>query len=170
MSATHTPTPSAGHGAPPRGHWLALVGWIMLPVAVGLVGAMFQPGEWYAGLQKPPWNPPNSVFGPVWTALYIAMGVAAWRVWRHGGWARQRQALALFLAQLAANAIWTPLFFGAQALGWALADLVLIIVLATLTARRFWAVDRIAGGIFVPYLAWLLYASSLNAAILWLNR
>lgn len=170
MSTHPTAHACATRGTPPRRQWLALLVWILLPVAVGVVGALFPPGEWYAGLRKPPWNPPNSVFGPVWTALYIAMGVAAWRVWRHGGWARQREALTLFLAQLAANAVWTPLFFGLQALGWALADLALILVLAAWTARRFWAVDRIAGWIFVPYLAWLLYAASLNAAILWLNR
>lgn len=152
-----------------RRSWVALVGWIALPLLAGLIGSQFPPGEWYAGLTKPPWNPPNSVFGPVWTTLYVAMGVAAWRVWRHGGWTQQRRPLGWFLAQLAANAAWSPLFFGLQNLGLALADLILLLALAAITMHRFLQVDRLAGWLFAPYLAWLLYAGSLNAALLYLN-
>ncbi len=169
MSAA-TPYPPSSPGEP-RGarRWLALAGWILLPVAVGLLGAMFQPGQWYADLQKAPWNPPAAVFGPVWTILYIAMGVAAWRVWREGGWAVQRRPLGWFLAQLAVNALWTPFFFGMQAPVLALVTILVMVVLANIATRRFFDVDSLAGWLMVAYLAWLLYATSLNLAIVVLN-
>src|SRR5690606_33180067 len=101
--------------------WVGLAVWIILPLLAGVIGSRFQPGEWYAGLDKPSWNPPSWVFGPVWTALYIMMGVAAWLVWdRHRRAARA--ALMLFVVQLAVNAAWSWLFFGVESPGLALAD------------------------------------------------
>ena len=101
---------------------LALVGWVLLCFAAASLGGLFMPGEWYASLKKPTWHPPAWIFGPVWTALYTAMAVAAWLVWRRGGWAAQRRPLLLFLAQLALNAVWTPLFFGLHRTGLAVAE------------------------------------------------
>ncbi len=97
---------------------LALAGWVLLCFAAAAMGGLFMPGEWYASLKKPSWNPPGWIFGPVWTALYSMMAVAAWLVWRRDGWGKQRKPLLIFLTQLALNALWTPLFFGLHWTAW----------------------------------------------------
>jgi translocator protein len=144
----------------------ALLGWIILSFSAAALGGLFSPGDWYRSLNKPTWNPPGWIFGPVWTALYTAMGVAAWRVWRHGGWRVQRTPLIWFLIQLALNAAWTPLFFGLQQPGLAFAEIVLLCVAIAVTLGLFWRTDPIAGWLFVPYLAWVSFASLLNF-VLW---
>ena len=128
--------------------------------------ALWPPGDWYAALSKPSWTPPPWVFGPVWTTLYAAMGVAAWRVWRRDGWS---VGVGLFLAQLAVNAAWSPVFFGWQQLGAALAVILVLAALIALTVRAFWRSDRLAGALLVPYLAWASFAACLNAALWRLN-
>src|SRR5512137_3024224 len=105
---------------------LALAGWLAVTFAAAAMGGFFLPGEWYARLQKPTWNPPNWIFGPVWSVLYTTMAIAAWLVWKRGGFAAQRQALSLFLLQLLFNALWSPCFFGLHRPGLAFADLVLL--------------------------------------------
>jgi translocator protein len=148
--------------------WLALVGWIALPLLAGAFGSQFMPGEWYARLEKPDWNPPSWVFGPVWTTLYLLMGVAAWLVWdRHRGAARV--ALALFVVQLVFNAMWSYLFFGLQAPGLAFAEIVLLWLLIVATAVLFWRARRVAGVLLLPYLAWVSFAAVLNFTIWQLN-
>ncbi len=149
--------------------YLALAGWVLLCFAAASVGGLFMPGEWYAALKKPSWNPPGWVFGPVWTTLYTLMAVAAWLVWRRGGFAAQRRPLGLFLAQLALNAAWTPLFFGLKNPGLAFAELVLfwLAIAATLVAFR--SVSRAAAWLLVPYLAWVSFAVVLNFALWRLN-
>ena len=142
---------------------LALVGWLLLSFAAASFGGLFMPGEWYASLKKPSWNPPGWVFGPVWTALYVMMGVAAWLVWKHGSFTAQRRRLTLFLIQLALNAAWTPLFFGLHQPGLAFAEIVLLWVAILLTIRAFWPVNRVAAGLLAPYLAWVTFASALNS-------
>lgn len=164
--------PVSSVDAAPRGSWLALAGWLLLCVgggtAIGLVsnGAL---DPWYVALRKPAWNPPSWVFAPVWTTLYVLMAVAAWRVWRHGGWDRQRPALTVFLAQLAANFAWSPLFFSAHWPALALADLGLLWLLVVTTMWAFARVDRVAAWLLAPYLAWVSFAGALNAAIVALN-
>ena len=119
--------------------------------------------EWYDDLDKAPWNPPGWVFGPAWTVLYVLMAIAAWLVARTGVDQRAVQiALVLYLAQLALNLGWSLLFFGARAPGWALVDIVVLVVLVAVTAVAFWRIDATAGWLLVPYLAWLLFATSLN--------
>ena len=127
------------------------------------------PGEWYASLKKPSWNPPGWIFGPVWTALYTMMAVAAWLIWRRGCWAAQRRPLTLFLVQLALNAAWTPLFFGWHRPRLAFADIVLLwlAILATLVAFR--PVSRAAAWLLAPYLAWVSFATVLNLTLWRLN-
>ena len=148
---------------------LGLCGWLLLCFAAASPGAVFMPGEWFAALKKPSWNPPGWVFGPVWTALYAMMAAAAWLVWQRGGWKEQRKPLLIFLAQLALNALWTPLFFGLHRPGVAFAEIVLLwlAIVATLVAFR--PVNRTAAWLLVPYLAWVSFAAVLNGTLWRLN-
>ncbi|MFM2169607.1 MAG: hypothetical protein RIS79_3978 [Verrucomicrobiota bacterium] len=138
----------------------------MLTFLAPLAGAFTPPGAWYQTLNKPSWNPPNEIFGPVWTLLYLGMAVAAWLVWKRGG---QGQALRLYVVQLALNAAWTPVFFGAHQLGAAFIVIVCMWFAIFLTLRAFWAVSQPAGLLLVPYLAWVSFASVLNFTLWRLN-
>jgi len=149
---------------------LGLTGWLAVTFAAAAMGVFFQPGEWYVHLRKPSWNPPNQIFAPVWTALYTIMAVAAWLVWRRGGFASQRTALSLFLLQLILNAFWSPLFFGLHRPGLAFADLLLLWFALLATIAAFWKTNGVAGAMLVPYLAWVSFAGTLNFAIWRLNR
>lgn len=153
-----------------QNQWFVLCGFILLCLVVGAIAGMFTAGAvttWYPTLVKPPFNPPNWAFAPVWTALYIMMAVAAWRVWRKG--AQLRGALGLFFIQLALNFLWSFLFFGAHALGLALAEIALLWLAIGATTIIFLKIDRPAGLLFVPYWAWVSFATLLNASIWWLN-
>jgi len=149
--------------------WLALGGWLALCFSAAAFGGLFGPGEWYAQLWKPSWNPPNRIFGPVWTTLYIMMAVAAWRVWRLDNDGRRRKALVLFLVQLCLNAAWTPLFFGLKHPALAFGDIVLLWLALGATTAAFFKMDRVAGWLMVPYLAWVSFAAVLNAALWRMN-
>lgn len=133
------------------------------------IGAQFPPGEWYAGLRKPAWNPPNWIFAPVWTALYTLMAVAAWRVWRRGDGLRGRAALSLFLLQLLCNAVWSWFFFGLHRPALALVDIVLLWLSLLATLVAFGRIDRVAALLLAPYLAWVSFAMALNWALWRLN-
>lgn len=147
---------SAGRGL------LGLAGWVVLSFGAAVVGAGFTPGTWYAALVKPPWNPPNWIFGPVWTMLYLLMGAAAWLVWRaHGpAW-----ALGLFVAQLLLNAAWSWLFFGRHRPDLALLEITALWLAIAATLVAFWRVRPLAGALLVPYLAWVSFALLLNAEL-----
>jgi benzodiazapine receptor len=149
---------------------LALAVWLLLSFAAAATGGFFLPGEWYAGLQKPSWNPPNWIFGPVWTALYTMMAIAAWLVWKRGGFEAQRVALSLFLAQLLINSLWSPLFFGLRRPALAFADIVLLWLALLGTTIAFSKARPLAGALLMPYLAWVTFASMLNFALWRLNR
>lgn len=149
--------------------WLGLAVWLVVTFSAASPGALFMPGAWYAALNKPPWNPPNWVFGPVWTALYLAMAVAAWLVWRCGGVSTQRLALTLFLIQLALNAAWTPIFFGLQSPGLAFGEIVLLWGAIAATLVAFFRICRPAGWLLVPYLAWVSFAAVLNFTLWRMN-
>lgn len=146
---------------------LPLLLFLVLVVGGGLlIGAVVTPGEWYAGLAKPAFNPPGWVFGPTWTILYVLVAMAGWRIWRRD---RGGAAMKLWWAQLALNFLWTPVFFGMHQIGLAL--LVVLLLLATIVAfiavaRR---TDRAAAWLFAPYAAWVAFATLLNASILTLN-
>ncbi len=133
------------------------------------LGAWAMPGHWYASLNKPSWNPPSWIFGPVWTALYLMMATAAWLVWRRGGWAEQRRALTLYVVQLALNAAWTPLFFGLKMPGLAFAEILLLLTAIVLTVLAFYRAIAAAAWLLAPYLAWVGFASFLNFTLWRLN-
>ncbi len=147
----------------------ALLGWVLICFAAALLGGVFMPGEWYGLLKKPIWNPPNWIFGPVWTALYAMMAVAAWLVWKRGGFASQRTALSLFFLQLFFNALWSPLCFGAKNLGFALVDIGFLWLALTATVVAFYRTHRLAGALLLPYLAWVTFATALNFTLWRLN-
>jgi translocator protein len=137
----------------------------------GIGGAVTTPkiGNWYATLTKPNWNPPDWVFGPVWSILYFCMAVAAWLVWRQDGFAVAKLPLILFGVQLVLNVLWSCLFFGLRSPGLAILDVLLLWVAIAATMATFWQRSIIAGILFVPYLAWVSFASVLNFAIWRLN-
>ena len=141
--------------------------------ATGVIGSLVtlpKVPTWYARLEKPFFTPPSYVFGPVWTALYLAMAVAAWRVWdAPAPETTRRAALILFALQLGLNAAWSPVFFGLERPGWALAVIVVLLAALLPTTRAFFRVDRLAGGLMLPYVAWVSYATALNAAVVVLN-
>jgi tryptophan-rich sensory protein len=148
---------------------LGLVGWLLLCFAAASPGAFLMPGDWYASLQKPAWNPPGWLFGPVWSALYAMMAVAAWLVWKRGGFSAHRKALGLFLAQLVLNALWTPLFFGLHQPGLAFAEILLMWLAIAATLIAFRPISRPAFWLLVPYLAWVFFAAILNGTLWRLN-
>jgi len=128
-----------------------------------------QTGGWYAELNKPPWNPPSWVFGPVWTVLYILMGLAGYFAWTRGGRAGRAAAFCVYGAQLIANGLWTPLFFGLQRPALALADLIVLWFMIFLCIGLFMKRSRLAAWLMVPYFLWVSFAAALNAAIVALN-
>lgn len=146
--------------------WMSLVGFVLLAFVAGLVGSRFLPGDWYAGLAKPSFNPPNSVFAPVWSALYLLMAIAAWRAWRKRG---IDAATGLWLTQLVFNAAWSWLFFDRHLLAVALVDIVALLALIVATTVAFFRRDRAAGWMMLPYIAWVGFATLLNTALWQLN-
>lgn len=148
---------------------LGLTGWLALSFGVAAFGRAFPAGEWYAGLQKPAWNPPNWIFAPVWSALYAMMGTAAWLVWRCEISQTRRTALQLYLAQLLLNALWSPLFFGLHNPGLAFLEIIGLWIALGGTILASWKVNRSAAALLIPYLAWITFASALNFAIWRLN-
>lgn len=155
--------------APRRSSVLGLVGWVALCFVAPALGGLAMPDAWYASLHKPLWNPPGWLFGPVWALLYTMMAVAAWQIWRRGGWAGQRGPLVLFLVQLALNAAWTPLFFRLHQPGWALLDMVLLWLAIIVTILAFLRVNRGAAWLLLPYLMWVSFAAVLNLTLWRMN-
>lgn len=148
-----------------------LAGWLLVSFIAAAIGAAasVQAGAFYGELVRPAWAPPANVFGPVWTVLYALMGIAAWLVWRVGGFRGPGAALGLFLAQLAVNALWSWLFFGWQRGALAFADIVLLWGLVAATVVAFWRIRPLAGALLVPYLLWVSFAAALNFAVWRLN-
>jgi tryptophan-rich sensory protein len=170
---THPAPPSRGRSI------LALIAFLAISFAVAALGSLAtiqNVDGWYADADKALWNPPNVVFGPVWTILYTLMSVAAWLVWRERDRSSgTRRALTAYVAQLVLNAIWTPVFFGlypvigVSALWIALGIILALDVMVLITMLRFWPVRRLSAVLLIPYWAWVLYATTLNAALAVLN-
>lgn len=159
--------------SPSPRRWLVLVLLLTLTLGIGYLASLVtlpQIRTWYATLNKPFFTPPNWLFGPVWTLLYVMMAVAVWRVWMGTAQAdARRAALIAFFVQLAVNAIWSPVFFGLNAPVLGLAVIVALLVAVVAALVLFWRLDRIAGALLVPYLAWVAFATALNGAIVALN-
>ncbi len=142
---------------------------------VAMLGGFFNPGrgttrQWYSELEKPSFNPPDAVFAPVWTTLYVLMAISGYRVWSSRAGGERTRALALWGAQLTLNAAWSPLFFGAKKPALAFADIVLMLTAIASYCASARKVDRPAAWMMAPYLAWVAFASILNAEIVRLNR
>ena len=151
----------------------SLVAFIILCLAVSSVGGAITATSvdtCYQTLEKPSFNPPDWVFAPVWTALYILMGLAAWRIWRFRSIANTVKALSIFGVQLGLNLSWSILFFGLQRVDLALIEIFILLATIVLNAILFWRIDRLAGLIFVPYVLWVTFATILNASIWLLNE
>jgi translocator protein len=150
----------------PWKNFATFAGFVAVTFIAPALGAWAMPGEWYASLRKPSWNPPSWLFGPVWTVLYISMATAAWMVWRRVG---SRRALDLYAVQLALNAAWTPIFFGLKMPALAFAEILFLLAAVIATALAFGKAHRVAGLLFVPYVAWVAFATFLNFTLWRLN-
>lgn len=149
---------------------IGAIGWLVLTFGAAALGARFLPDEWYRQLNKPTWNPPNSIFAPVWTVLYLLMAAAAWLVWRRYGINGALLPLILFIVQLLLNAAWTWLFFGLHRIRDALIDIIVLWLVIFTTLISFWSLEPLAGILLVPYLAWVSFAAVLTFTIWRLNR
>ncbi len=150
---------------------LGLAGWLLASFATGAIGgfASIDAAGFYGNLVQPSWAPPAWLFGPVWSVLFILMGVSAWLVWREHGFRGAGAALKLYAAQLVANALWTWLFFAWQLGAMALAEIALLWLLIAATITMFWRLHRLAAILLAPYLAWVSFAAALNFALWRLN-
>jgi translocator protein len=147
----------------------ALVIFLAISFIPALPGSMFGPDAWYEGLVKPALNPPNWIFGPVWTFLYAVMGISAWLVWLQRHSVRVRIALVFFGIQLLLNALWTCIFFGLKMPGLAFAEILILWAAIACTMVSFWHRSMSAGLLLVPYLSWVSFASYLNFELWRLN-
>jgi tryptophan-rich sensory protein len=167
---------SFSRSAPRHSGAVSLIGLavaLALCLGVGALGAVWTADgvrTWYPTLAKPPITPPNWLFGPVWTALYLIMGYAAWRVWRRSGFGGAPAALALFGIQLALNLAWSHLFFGRHSIGTAFVEILALLAAIIATAAAFARTDRVAAWLMIPYIAWVAFASVLTGWIWLLNR
>ncbi len=153
--------------------YIPLILSILIAEAAGGIGSIFTSESipnWYAYINKPSFNPPNWVFGPVWTTLFILMGIAAYLIWKEGSNKKEvRSALLLYGAQLIANTMWSIIFFGLKAPGAAFIEIIALWILILLTIVYFWRLKPIAGLLLLPYIAWVSFASILNFFIWRLN-
>ncbi len=148
---------------------VALVAFLLITGSAGFFGAMYPPGEWYKGLKKPSFTPPQSAFGPVWTTLYILIAVAAWLVWRDKGLLAAGLPLGLFLLQVILNAAWSWIFFGLHSPSAAFMELVPLWLLVVATTVLFWQRVTLAGILMLPYVLWMAFAVVLNFSFWKLN-
>jgi benzodiazapine receptor len=155
-------------------HWLKLILSVAVTSLAGFIGSFFTAGSvtgWYATVRKPSFNPPNWIFGPVWTFLYVLMAVALYLVWTKGTErADVRIAMALFGVQLGLNILWSLVFFRWESPLFAFIEIVVLWAMILLTIAAFWNISRPAAYLLMPYIVWVSFAGILNFAIYWLNR
>jgi len=152
----------------------SLIAWVIICLAAGFIGSIFTMPSiptWYTGLNKPPFNPPNWIFGPVWTTLFILMGISAWLIWEKGISNKEvRSAIMIFSVQLVLNMLWSLLFFGLKLPLFAFAELVVLWLLILATILSFYRISRPAAWLLIPYILWVSFASVLNLSIWLINR
>jgi benzodiazapine receptor len=153
--------------------WISFVLFILLCFLVEIVGGVWTKetvATWYPTLAKPAWTPPNWIFGPVWTCLYVMIAISGWLIYRAAPSEKRTVALILYGVQLALNFSWSFLFFSMRNPALGLIDIILLCILISLTIIKAWPVRPLASLLLIPYLLWVLYATSLNAGIWLLNR
>jgi translocator protein len=148
---------------------LVLLGFVAACFLAALTGAMFRPGDWYERLTKPSWRPPNQLFAPVWSVLYLMIAVSGWLIWRETGFVGATLPLAIYALQLVLNAAWTPLFFGLHRIDLGFFDIVLVWLSIVATIVLFYPIHSVAAMLLLPYLAWVTFAAALNFAVWRLN-
>jgi len=150
-----------------------LVLFLLTCFGVAWTGAQVSPGiassNWYEQLNKPDWNPPGWLFGPVWTILYTMMAIAAWRIWRKLGFSGGKTELSWFAIQLFLNGLWSQLFFNAQNPGLAFVEILFLLTAIIATTIYFFRKDKFAGYLMVPYILWVAFATILNGTIWMIN-
>ena len=149
-----------------------LILFLVVCLGAGGLGAWATTPEidgWYRTIAKPAWNPPDKIFGPVWTSLYLMMAIAGWLVWKRDGFRNAAVPLTLFGVQLVFNVGWSWIFFGLHQPGWAFAEMVVLWATIAATTILFFRRSKPAGWLFVPYLAWVTFAAALNFALWRLN-
>ncbi len=153
--------------------WIKFIVSLLVPLAVGGIAGWLTVPEipgWYAGLNKPSFNPPNYLFGPVWTSLYALMGIAFFLVWKaDADPGLKKTAMLLFAVQLVLNFFWSLIFFNAHQIGWALVEIIAMWLLILLTIFAFGKISSLAAWLLVPYICWVSFAMLLNAALWKLN-
>lgn len=154
-------------------NWVKLLISLALPQIAGISGVLFTEtgeGSWYRQINRPSWNPPGWVFGPVWTMLYIMMGIAFYLVWKSSASEKlKRPAMTFWIIQLALNFFWTVIFFGAHQPGWATLEIIVLWIFILLTILAFFRINKTAAWLMVPYLLWVSFASVLTATIWQMN-
>jgi benzodiazapine receptor len=152
---------------------IAFVINIAIPLAIGAIGAFFTASSvktWYVTLQKPSFNPPNAIFGPVWTILYIIIGIAAYLVWQKRNTIQKLpRTIAIYLIQLVLNLMWSFIFFYAHQIGVALFEIIFLLFVVIVNAITFYKIDKTAGLLFIPYILWVIFATVLTYNIFILN-
>jgi tryptophan-rich sensory protein len=159
-------------GMPPKHHWLSLFVLIAATFGASAFGALATSSSlstWYHTLAKPAWNPPQSIFGPVWATLYLVMAIAAWLVWKRGSETEVIPAMTTYFGQLVLNVLWPLIFFGLKEPGWAIIDVLALWLAIIVAIAQFGKVSRIAAWLLAPYLAWVTFASALNITIWRIN-
>ena len=155
-----------------RESWVSLVPFVVVCFAAAGIGSLFTArsvNTWYPQLRRPEWTPPNWIFGPVWTALYLLMAISAWLVWRSASWPYARFALNLFTVQLVLNFLWSLVFFGLRKVGPAFGEILLLWMMIVATTVAFLPISLLAAWLLIPYLGWVLFASYLNFRIWQMN-
>ncbi|MCB2153426.1 tryptophan-rich sensory protein [bacterium] len=155
-----------------RREWIGLGVFFLAVLVAALIGGYFTSlsvDDWYRGLRKPGFTPPNWVFGPAWTILYILIAIAGWRIWIRRGYDGARRGMAYYVGQLVLNASWSIYFFGIRSPFMGLVVILLLIAAIIGTINQFRLYDKTAAWLLAPYLAWVCYATALNAAIWMMN-
>jgi translocator protein len=150
--------------------FLVLIGFIGATAVAATTGAIFRPGEWYERLAKPDWRPPNWLFAPVWSLLYLMIAFSGWLVWRDAGLAGAGLPLLVYFLQLLLNAAWTPMFFGLHRIDLGFLTIFALWLSILATIWLFYPVSVVAAMLLVPYFAWVSFAALLNLSIWRLNR